>query len=449
MPIVRRRPRPGRLLDVLVISLCLIVLVGLAVYHYRRLDHSKADADLLKELASRKFAWPPTSANDWPNWRGPNHDGFSTESDVLTEWPKDGPRALWEQPTGKGFGSVAVADGRVYLLFQQDKNEAVLCWDAESGKERWRFEYECDYRNSYGDGPRSTPSVDGEFVYTVGAKGNMHCLKIDNGKVEWSKNLLEEFSARIPEWGIAFSPLVEGERVFIMPGGSAGQGLAALDKKTGKVLWKKHDDLASYSSPIPATIYGERQILFLTGIRLVSVDPATGDERWSYPWAVQQQANIATPIVIEDYVFLSSYYGKGSALLKIAKTGNEWNAKLVYEKKKLQNHIGTSVRHRDHIYGFDDKILKCMDIRTGEFLWDQRGFDKGSVLAFDDQLIVYGANGNLALIEASPKDYVEKANFEFSSQGRSCWSVPVLANGRLYVRDWQKLVCLDVKAKSR
>ena len=448
MPIVPHRPRSGRLLDVLVVSLCSVVLLGLAVYHYRRLDRSYVDIANVKELAERKLGHASESAtHDWPNWRGPNHDGVSTETNILTDWPEHGPKALWEQPTGEGFASVAVARGRTVLIFQSGDNETVVCWDAETGKEHWRHAYACDYKNSYGNGPRSTPCVSGDHVYTVGGTGIMHCLDLASGKVVWSKDLLKEFNAPIPEWGVSFSPLVDGSRVFIMPGGPYGQGLAALDKNTGAVLWQKHNDLASYSSPIPATFGGERQILFLTGSRLIAIVPETGAERWSYPWAVQQQANIATPIVVEDYVFLSSYYGKGCAVIKIDKTGDAWIASLVYAKNRMQNHTASSVRHKDHIYGFDDKILKCLDFRTGEIMWSQRGFDKGSLLAVNDHLIIYGANGILALAEANPTSYVEKASFEFSKQGRSCWSVPVLANGRLYVRDWQRLVCFDVKTK--
>jgi outer membrane protein assembly factor BamB len=356
---------------------------------------------------------------------------------------------LWEAKVGEGYASVAVSKGRVFAFFQDGEDETLVAWNAETGKELWRFGFPCRYMNNFGNGPRSTPTVEDDFIYILGAKGTLHCVKIDDGKPVWKKELLEEFGAKNLEWGVSYSPLVEGDRLFVMPGGPNGQALVALDKKTGAVLWQKYDDPASYASPTPATLVGVRQILFLTGSRLVSVVPETGAELWSYPWPIQQQANIASPLVVEEYVFLSSFYGKGCAVIKAEKSGDHWQPSLVYKNKRMRNHIATSVRHGDYLYGFDDKRLKCMNFRTGEVMWEQEGFDKGSVVGFGDHLIIYGANGILALAEANPKEYVEKASFESSQQGRSCWSVPVLANGRLYVRDQERLVCLDVRAKSR
>lgn len=450
MPIVPRRPRFGRLLDVLVVTPLFLVFVGLAVYHHRRLDNHLVDSERAKELANRKFGEQTRGSNDWPQWRGPNRDGVSTETDILREWPKDGPKVLWQAKLGDGFASVVVAKGRAFTIFQDGTNESVVSWNAEDGKELWRFSYPCQYKNSYGNGPRSTPSIDGEFIYTVGATGLMHCLKAftddPKGEPVWSKDLMKEFSASAPKWGVAFSPLVEGNRVFIMPGGPNGQSLAALDKNTGNVLWKKHDDRASYSSPISATFHKEPQILFLTGSRLVSVDPQTGEQRWEYPWPIENETNIATPIVVDDYVFISSSYGRGCLTLKIEKEGEQWKPVGVRKSPRMRNHFSTCVRYKDHLFGFDDSTLTCMNFLTGEIEWKERGFDKGSVLLVNDLLIVYGANGVLALAEANPTGYVQKSRFQFSKSENSCWSVPVVSNGRLYVRDQERLVCFDVKA---
>jgi outer membrane protein assembly factor BamB len=299
--------------------------------------------------------------------------------------------------------------------------------------------------------------VDGDHVYTVGGNGVMHCLKVSSddpkGEAIWSKDLLKEFGAKAPTWGVSFSPLVEGDRVYIIPGGPAGNSLAALDKRTGAILWKQHDDPPSYSSPIAATIHGERQILFLAGNRLISVNPDTGDQRWDYPWPVENECNIATPIVANDYVFISASYGRGCALLKIEKVSNEFKPAFVFKNTRMKNHFSTSVRHQNHLFGFDDSTLTCMNFQTGKVAWTERGmargyakgFDKGSVLLVNDHLIVYGASGVLALVEANPEEYVEKARFQFSDDGKSCWSLPVVSNGRLYVRDQKKLVCFDVK----
>ncbi len=453
MPIQARRPRLGRIVDVIVIAVLLFVFAGLAVYHYRRLDRTQVDAAKINELAKSQLAEQKAAGADWPQWRGPNRDGVSTETGILTIWPEAGPKQLWEAKVGEGFASVVVSRGRVFTIFQDGEKEAVVAWNAETGKQLWRFSYPCHYKNSYGNGPRSTPSIDGDLLYAVGATGLMHCLKAftdePKGEPLWSKDLLEQFGAAVPKWGVAFSPLVEGDRVFIMPGGPKGNSLAALDKRTGAVLWKKHDDLASYSSPIAATIHGERQILFLTGSRLVSVRPDTGAHLWEFPWPIENECNIATPIAVGDYVFISSFYGRGCALLEIDQHAGAWQANLVYKNRKMRNHLASCVRHKDHLYGFDDSTLTCMNFRTGEVAWKERGFDKGSLICVNDQLIVYGANGLLALAEANPQEYVEKSRFQFSPQMNSCWSVPVVANGRLYVRDQEKLVCFDVKAGSR
>jgi outer membrane protein assembly factor BamB len=449
MPTDSHCPRSGRVLDYLVIGLLSFVFAGLGLYHYRRLDRSMVDEDKAKELAERKLTDQRRDSHDWPGWRGPNRDGVSTESGLLTNWPANGPKLLWQQRTGEGFASVAVVNGRVFTIYQDQGNESVACWNAETGKEHWRFTYPCYYQNSYGNGPRSTPTVSGDCVYTVGGTGMMHCLKAfsDNpgGELVWSKDLMGEFNAEVPKWGVAFSPLVEDGRVFIMPGGSDGNALAALDPRTGAVLWKKHDDPASYASPIGATFQGRRQILFFTGTRLVSVRPDTGEQLWDFAWPVEYNCNIATPIVVDEYVYISSGYGRGCAMLKIDKTGETWQPSLVYKNRNMKTHFSSCVRHQDHVFGFDDSNLTCMNIRTGKVAWKERGFDKGSVLLADDRLIIYGESGVLALAEANPAEYREISRFQFSDEKRSCWSVPVVAEGRLYVRDQQKLACFDVK----
>jgi outer membrane protein assembly factor BamB len=453
MPIQPRRPRLGRIVDVVVVAVLFFVFAGLAVYHYRRLDRAQVDPAKLNELAKRTLDEKSAAGADWPQWRGPNRDGVCAEAGVLIAWPEVGSKQLWEAKVGEGFASVVVAKGRVFTIFQDGDHEAIAAWNAETGQEIWRFRYPCRYKNNYGNGPRSTPSIDGDLIYAVGATGHMHCLKAFTddpmGERVWSKNLMEEFGAAVPKWGVAFSPLVDESRVFVMPGGPNGNALAALDKLTGAILWKSQNDLASYSSPIAATIRDTRQILFLTGGRLVSVRPDTGAQLWEFPWPIENQCNIATPIVVGDYIFISSYYGRGCALFEIAKTGGVWEANPVYKNKRMRNHLATCVRHKDYLYGFDDSTLKCMNFRTGEVTWkeEERSFGKGSVVMVNDQLIVYGANGLLALVQATPTEYTETSRFQFSAQTNSCWSAPVVANGRLYVRDQEKLVCFDVKAE--
>ncbi|MBI1831442.1 MAG: PQQ-binding-like beta-propeller repeat protein [Planctomycetes bacterium] len=449
MRISASRPRFGRLLDIVVVTALFLVFAALAFYHYRRLDSHQESPDLASESAADLGDEPANPSTDWPQWRGPHRNGISNES-ITTSWPTGGPKQLWKAPVGEGFSSVAVVKGRVFTIFQDGRNESIVSWDAETGKEIWRFSYETAYKNDYGNGPRSTPSIDGELLYVVGATGMMHCLTAftanPKGEQVWKKDLAADFGAKTPRWGFAFSPLVEDDRVFIMPGGPAGNSLAALDKNTGAVLWKKHDDLASFSSPISATIHGKRQVLFLAATRLVSVDPTSGDLLWEYPWPVENECNIATPIVAKNHVFISTSYGRGCARLRIEKDGDKLVPKLRYKNKEMKNHFSTCVRYKGHVFGFDDGTLRCMNLLTGRKEWSERGFDRGSVLLVGDQLIIYGANGVLALAEANPKTFVERGRFQFSEQQAFCWTVPVVSNGRLYVRDQKRLACFDVRA---
>jgi outer membrane protein assembly factor BamB len=443
-----------------------LIFASLVGYQYVNRERYHANQELLSELQDTKFNEPSEAADptatpqprqgeallrapagsmgDWLQWRGPNRDAVSAETGLLTAWPQDGPKVLWQESLGGGYSCPVVAGQRVVTLTQKGDDEAVVCRDAETGNELWRFSYPCKYRNDFGSGPRATPTVNGDLVYTVGATGLLHCLKLQTGDQVWRHDLLEEFHAPNLHWGTSFSPLVEGDLLLTMPGGPEGNSLAAFRKKTGELVWKTGSDPAGYSSPVACTAAGTRQVLFFTGSGLVSVAPDTGKVHWSYPWETSYGCNIATPIVRGDYVFISSGYGKGCALLKVeAKEGGTLQARAVYENNQMCNHFASSVLYREHIYGFNESTLTCMEFRTGQVVWKERGFKKGSLLIADGHLIVLGENGRLALAEATPAGYHERAAFRpFRTK---CWTVPVLAHGRLYVRDEERLLCLDVK----
>jgi outer membrane protein assembly factor BamB len=444
----RQRSRRSGTLFLWLIGLLVVAFAGLALQQILSRNDDFTDAEGLRDLRNVKLTEASARGTGWPQWRGPNRDGVSTETGLLTNWPESGPRKLWERSAGKGYSSLAIADGRVYTLLQDGDFEAVVCWDADKGSELWRFRYPCQYQNSYGDGPRATPTVDGDVVYTVGGTGLMHCLKTKPattaGELVWKRDLLADFGAANLRWGVSFSPLVEGKLIFINPGGPDGHSIAALDKATGTLHWKNLDDPAGYSSPIAATAGGKQQIIFFTGKGLVGVVPDTGALLWSFPWETNYGCNIATPIAVGDYVFLSSGYGNGCAMLKIEpQADGTLKPRKVYQNKRMSNHFSSSVRYRDHLYGFHDGTLTCMDFRTGKVAWTERGFDKGSLLVADGHLIILGERGKLALAEATPDDYREKASFQVSES--QCWTVPALANGRLYVRDADKVMCFDVR----
>jgi outer membrane protein assembly factor BamB len=419
---------------------------------FTRLDRERrqGDAERLGRLAAAELPKPEAAGDDdWPQWRGPNRDGVAPAARLLTAWPPQGPRVVWRRPLGRGFSSLAVARGRLYTMDEEaaagGHSECVVCLDAASGAEVWRFRYPNQYEERFGSGPRSTPAVDGDFVYAVGPTGVFHCLRADTGQKVWRHDLREEFQARPAQYGVSFSPLVEGGLVYAMPGGPNGNSLAAFDKHTGALVWKALDDEVGYSSPVAVTAAGTRQVLFFTNAALVSVAPATGQVYWRYPWKTEGGFNIATPLAFGDYVLISSAYGKGCALLEVTAAGGALRAERVYEHNRLRNYFASSVRLGDHVYGLDMTDLVCMDARTGREEWREKGhrsFRKGSLLAAGGQLVLLGEDGTLYLAGATPAGYRQAAAWRVSQN--KCWTVPALAAGRLYVRDESQLVCLEL-----
>lgn len=439
------RQRAGKVYHWLLLGL-LGIFGLLTVYHLFFSHRFVFDPVLFPELkaASLRSSADKPQAGDWPQWRGANRDGVSAETSLLTDWPKEGPKKVWEVKGGQGYSSFAVVGGKVYTILQDGAKETVLCWDADTGKEIWRFGYACHYENDWGSGPRSTPTIEGGLVYTVGGTGLFHCLKADTGEEVWKHDLLKEFNAENLRWGVTFSPLIEGDLIYTNPGGPNGGSIAAFDKKTGKLAWKALDDIAGYSSPIAATLAKVRQIVFFMGRSLVSVSPKDGKEYWRYDWETSYDCNIATPIIVDDYVFISSGYGKGAAVFKVEGGENKLTVKRVYETTKMCNHFSSCVLYEKHLYGFSDPgILVCMEFATGNVKWTERGFKKGSLLVADGHLIILGEEGTLAVAEATPDKYREKARHQvFQSK---CWSAPVLANGKLYVRDETAVKCFELK----
>jgi outer membrane protein assembly factor BamB len=431
----------------------LLVLGGMAGYSRLDLEHHERDPQRTARLAATELPAPSlglAGAGDWPQWRGPNRDGFSPETDLARTWPAEGPPIVWKKPIGRGFSSMAVAGARLFTMDQtpgETATESVVCLSAETGDELWRFRYPCVFEERFGSGPRSTPAVDDGLVYAVGPTGVFHCLRADTGDKVWRRDLGQEFPAKPTQYGVSFSPLVEGDLVYAMPGAQAGNSVVAFDKRSGALVWKALDDPTAYSSPVAATIAGVRQLLVFTNSALVSLSPHDGAVYWRFPWKTEGGFNIATPLVFGDYVFISSGYGKGCALLEIAAgPDGSLRADRVYEHNRMRNHFASSVRVGDDLYGFDQTDLVCMDARTGEIRWREKGFrkfGKGNLLAADGRLILLGEPGVLALAEASPAGYHETASFQASRN--KCWTVPALARGKLYLRDESEIVCYDLR----
>ena len=321
--------------------------------------------------------------------------------------------------------------------------ENVIAFDVATGKELWATPHGAVFSNDRGDGPRGTPTVDGDRLYALGGNGDLSCLDTKTGKIVWTLNILQKFGGENPKWGISESPLVIGEKVLVNPGGP-NASVMALNKKDGTVIWKTQSDQAGYSSAMPVQIGGTTQIVFFTDQRALGVDLKDGKFLWSYPKASNNVANVATPIVRGNRVFVSSDYGTGAALVEIKADGT---AQEVYFTKEMRNHHSSSILIGDYLYGFSSGILTAMRFDTGAVAWKDRSVGKGSLVYADGNLYAFSENGVVGLIEATPTGYVEKGRFRIQQDSLPTWTHPVIAGGRLYLRDQNTIYAYDVKQK--
>jgi outer membrane protein assembly factor BamB len=373
---------------------------------------------------------------DWYQWRGPNRDGHSAETGLLKEWPAAGPKLLW-RATGAGtaYSSFSSSDNRLFTLGARGDAEYVMAFDATSGKKLWEVPNGRRFRNEMGDGPRSTPTIDGDRVYAFGGSGELTALDAATGKRIWSVNVVQTFGGNTPYWGYSESPLVYGDRIVLNAGGRRAS-IVAINKADGQTLWQNHGDEAAYSSPVVLRTGSLAQIVFFTGARALAVDPRDGRLLWSYNKVSNNTANIATPIVRGTRVFFSSDYGTGAALLDVKAAGNIASATEVYFTREMRNHHASSVLVGDYIYGFSSSILTALTFDTGEMAWRHRSVGKGSVIYGDERLYLYGEDGTVGLAEATPAGYRERGRFSIQpSTSNPSWSHPIITNGKLIVRD--------------
>lgn len=381
---------------------------------------------------------------DWPQWRGPARDAVSHETGLLTRWPASGPPILWKVRGGEGFSSLAISEGRVYTLVDRENIEWVICLDADSGKELWKVQSAASYKEGQGgNGPRSTPTVDGRLVYTLGATGSLLCLEKNSGKVLWKQNILRDFNAPNLQWGVSTSPLVEGNLLLVNVGGP-GASIVAFDKLTGKVVWKNLDDIAGYASPIAITVDGLREIVFFGGRAVFGVSPEDGKLHWRHEWLTSSDMNIATPIYSKPHLFISSGRGTGSGVFRLSRDGNSVRSQVQRTSRTMQNHFNSCVLVGDYLYGFDNAILKCMRLDTGEVMWADRSVGKGSLVAAQGHLFIVGEQGEVGVAEATPQAYREHGRVQVLEY--KSWTPPALAGGKLYLRDQQSIACLDLRA---
>jgi outer membrane protein assembly factor BamB len=383
------------------------------------------------------------SAADWPQWRGPQRNGISTETGLLTSWPKEGPRMLWTvNGLGEGYSAVAVVGGRVYTQGQRGGRHYVTAIDVNTGAKAWETVAGGSFNESRGNGPRGTPTVDGTRLYALAPDGMLACLDAASGKTIWSQNILQKFRGSVPPWGISESPLVDGDRLIVMPGGRDGS-LVALNKADGALVWKSGTEGAGYSSAVIGDFDGGRQIIAMNENAVVGVRADTGQQLWRYTDVSNQTANIATPIVSDGRVFVSTEYESGGALLKVGAK----SASQIYFTRNMRNHYSTSVLVDGVLYGFNSSILTAMRFDSGDVLWRHRSVGKGSLAYADKHLYVLGEDAILALVEARPDEYREVSRFSLKQSRFPTWAPPVISDGRLYVRNQDSLFAYDIRGK--
>jgi outer membrane protein assembly factor BamB len=402
----------------------------------------------------------PLGGAEWPQWRGPARDGVSTETGLAHQWPRP-PRLVWRATgLGEGYSSVSIAGGRIYTMGDRGSSQVVIALRAEDGAELWATPIGSSWQGGGYAGPRSTPTIDGENVFAIGPHGDLACLEAKTGQIHWQKSFARDFGGKMmSHWGFSESPLVDGDRLICTPGGPRA-AIVALDKHTGAEIWRARlpslggsgKDGAAYSSIVISEGAGVRQYVQLMGRGMVSVRAEDGKFLWSYARVANKTANIPTPIVKGDYVFASTGYQTGSVLLRLKRTPQGVDADEVYflNGGTLQNHHGGMVLVGDYLYGGHGHkagFPVCVEFLTGRVVWNGgRGPGSGSaaVVYADGELYFRYENGIVALIDATPDGYRLKGTFEIPGVEKPSWPHPVVADGRLYLREQDALFCYDV-----
>lgn len=386
-------------------------------------------------------------AADWPQFLGPTRDGVSTEKGLTTDWPKGGPPKAWEFPAGEGYSGPVVAEGKVILFHRVKDEEVVQCLDADKGTPLWKFAYPTDYTDRFGkgNGSRATPLVAGGKVYTLGAGGVLTCVELKKGEKVWQVALHKEYKVPISFFGVATSPVLEGDHLLVNVGGKDA-GIVAFHKDTGREVWKATSQEASYSSPVVATLAGARQAVFFTREGLVLLDPATGKVNHTKRWRarINESVNAAVPLVVGDEVFLTTSYNTGAILLRVTKDSLE---EVWKEDESLSAHFNTPVVRDGILYGIDGRQeaggrLRCVEWKTGKVRWTKEGFGCASVTLVGDRLWMLTEGGELVVAEATPEGYREKTRAAVLQA--TVRAHPAFSGGRLYARDDKKLVCFKL-----
>jgi outer membrane protein assembly factor BamB len=388
-------------------------------------------------------AIPSTSANLWPDFRGPSRDG-RYHGAIRVVWPAEGLRRVWKQPIGPGYASFVTAGRRAFTIEQRRDREVVAAYDIETGRELWTNGWPGSFEEILGgNGPRATPTYHQGKVYALGALGELRGLDARSGAVIWRRNILTDSSAGNLTWGMSAAPLIVDDTVVVLPGGSSGRSVMAYDKATGEPRWHALDDAQAYVSPMLVTLAGVRQILIVTASRAVGITTDAGRLLWEFPWPTTNGINVAQPVLLgRDRVFLSAGYGQGAAVLEIAREGEQFTTKTIWQNTRMKNKFTSSVLLDGHLYGLDEAILACIEAATGELQWKGGRYGYGQVLLAGGHLIVLTEDGDVVLVRATPEKHEELARFP-AIEGKT-WNHPIIANGRLLVRNVREMAAFDI-----
>ena len=422
--------------------------------------------------------------HDWTSFLGPTHNAMSTETRLLHKWPKSGPTLVWEMRKGTSYTSPAISGDRLVFFHRVGNEERVECLHRETGERYWSFSYPTQFEDRYGynNGPRASPVIDGDHVYTYGAEGKLHCLKLETGQVYWKRDLKADFKLPQDFFGVASTPLIEADLLIVNVGAPGGPTVGAFDKTTGKLMWGAGDQWGpSYSSPVPAVVNGKRRIFVFAGGEsrpptggLLVIDPAGGAVDFSFPWrsTSYESVNAASPVVAGAQVFISASYKTGGALLNLPAGGVAWTS------QNLSTHFNTAVYKDGYLYGFDgrnepDASLVCIELKTGKVMWrvnpewEERfmmdggekkatmGTFRGTLLWVDGKFLCLGEMGHLLWLDLTPSGYKELAR-AWLFPARETWALPVLSRGLLYVtqntpgflrREPPRLLCYDLRGE--
>jgi outer membrane protein assembly factor BamB len=354
---------------------------------------------------------------------------------------------LWKQPIGLGYASFVVANGRAFTIEQRRSREVVAAYDVATGRELWTNSWEGEFSETMGgDGPRATPTYHEGRVFVLGALGELRCLDAADGAVVWRRDILAENNATNLDWGMSASPLIVDDKVVVLPGGSGGRSVVAHRIDTGEPVWHALDDRQAYTSPMLVTLAGVRQILVVSARRVVGLTPDDGRLLWEYPWSTSQGINVAQPVLLgDDRVFMSAGYDHGAAVFEITRRDDRFETRTIWENRRMKNKFTSSLLHGGHLYGLDEAILACVDATTGELKWKGGRYGYGQVLLAGDHLIVLTEDGEVVLVKASPERHEELARFT-AIEGKT-WNHPVIADGRLLVRNLREMAAFDIRPR--